>query len=1516
MAMTASSQLTVQWTENTAGCSFIFQNGPVSITPTITNVGTAYTAIFNGVPLQQKYSPFTITASCAGITSVASADVLDFRSFYPFNATLSAVCSQNGTTNLATATYTVNDPSVVFTVGGNIGNIKNPVTINYSGTGSFPAITTASAGYAGTYSVFWWGKYTGISNLIPSSFTQFVVPPTNVTTTASGTTLTVKWTDSTTANCTYTVSGSPGTFTSNVASGSGTTGVQFTGATIGSGYTFIVTASSSGNYTASRFYQPDGGSIVTTENTTISYVITSASVPSTSATPIAAPTGFTALATGTNIVVSWGSVTGATSYNVLNAGTSILTVNSPTLTSNYTGVVGRTDTITVQAVGANCSNTSTSIVSVIPVSAPTITSIIQTGTIITVNSTAPGGGITLSINKPTGLDTPTGSATFVFGGATGDSNYSFTVSANGTNSVASTISSITTFPAPTIGTTFATGTSTITTNWTYTGTATPSKYQVYANDAFVSNILHPTTTCIFNQTVGKSSYAVYVVANDATRTSVSSGISNVTDIATAPTITTVTANALSFTVGWSYTGNAISNFQVWNSAQTVSYGSPVAYVTSPTTYTAPVFNVASSGTYAFVVVAKDSAGNTLASSASTGVTTVAAPVITSILQNISTITVVATGTSVSIPTPPSGLSTVSTTSPFVFTGIAASTAYTFAVQANGTNASNSSNSTFTTLATPGVPTITASGTVITFIFSEYTPTTSAFEIWNDTLTVSYGTTAASDTSARITGVVGTSYSFKLTASSAGSMSIASVSSVPIIPVAAPIITSIVQTGANIMVSCTPVSISTTNTSTCNIVFSSVTVPGLYSYPLTDFIGPVSVSATIIGGGAGGAGSGVGFGGGGGGSGGVQTTTCGFVSGIISYTIGAPGAGGAAGASLTVGSSGTAGGNSSVTMNGVVTTAGGGVGGNGNTAGGAGGTGGFAGGVGWAVTSAGGGGGGGILGKGGAGTATTGGLGGAGGGGTGGNMYAAQQPGSSGTSAGGGGGGAGFSSGGYGKGGGGFPGSVILTLSGKQSGSPLSIPTPPTGLTLVSSTSASFTYTNYTPGSTYTFLVNETGVNASNVTSSNITTLYTPGTPTVTSAGTSVTATWSYAGTYTGVTFLVRDSGNVWTGSNVTGVLTTTFTGTIGTTYTIYVSASAAGNTTISSATTSILPVGNLAFSQNYELTTQTKIVGVASGTGTNTYSATGGSLSAPTTSGGTLTWTGATAGGLYTGITIQGTGTAGASVSLINQSIQAAMNPSDLGTGLQVWYDGKDPNGNGTVAGNTITTWTNKGAGGATYNAVLVSGATAANYSSATGILGFSKSVYSTGYQRPTQFSETLFIVFNIPNPSSTLNNYTVIGSDSANGARGITVGYASGYGVTPPSSTIVTGGNGSVGISKISQPTNAVASPVSSYISGSTGIVTSQVDSTGTGSTFISLNGGTVTTLASSANFGPGYTYIGQASSSATTYSGSVMEILIYSTVLSGAAQSKVQGYLAWKWGIQANLPSTHTYKSAPPHV
>jgi hypothetical protein len=83
--------------------------------------------------------------------------------------------------------------------------------------------------------------------------------------------------------------------------------------------------------------------------------------------------------------------------------------------------------------------------------------------------------------------------------------------------------------------------------------------------------------------------------------------------------------------------------------------------------------------------------------------------------------------------------------------------------------------------------------------------------------------------------------------------------------------------------------------------------------------------------------------------------------------------------------------------------------------------------------------------------------------------------------------------------------------------------------------------------------------------------------------------------------------------------------------------------------------------------------------------------------------------------------------------------------------------------------------------------------------------------------------------------------------------------------------------------------------------------------SSLLSLNGTAVTGDAGSAS-ASGLT-LGMYGTPGSNYlQGYLFEVLAYNTALSTANRQAIEGYLAWKWGLQGSLPANHPYKSAPP--
>jgi hypothetical protein len=102
----------------------------------------------------------------------------------------------------------------------------------------------------------------------------------------------------------------------------------------------------------------------------------------------------------------------------------------------------------------------------------------------------------------------------------------------------------------------------------------------------------------------------------------------------------------------------------------------------------------------------------------------------------------------------------------------------------------------------------------------------------------------------------------------------------------------------------------------------------------------------------------------------------------------------------------------------------------------------------------------------------------------------------------------------------------------------------------------------------------------------------------------------------------------------------------------------------------------------------------------------------------------------------------------------------------------------------------------------------------------------------------------------------------------------------------------------------------------GTTGTQTSRVDGgafgvSGTGgtSTATRSSSGTLMTIGNERMTGGGGSL-----NHCYAFDGYIGEVRTFNTYLGTDDLYKEEGYLAWKWGLQGNLPGTHPYKNAPP--
>ena len=252
--------------------------------------------------------------------------------------------------------------------------------------------------------------------------------------------------------------------------------------------------------------------------------------------------------------------------------------------------------------------------------------------------------------------------------------------------------------------------------------------------------------------------------------------------------------------------------------------------------------------------------------------------------------------------------------------------------------------------------------------------------------------------------------------------------------------------------------------------------------------------------------------------------------------------------------------------------------------------------------------------------------------------------------------------------------------------------------------------------------------------------------------------------------------------------------------------------------------------------------------------------------------------------------------ALVTNRMNASFVPTQI-SGCTLWLDATDPNANGVPPANgaTLSTWVDKS--GNARNATVAAGKIAGIYSTSNKAVNFaaSNTGYVTSYTAAPSL-ETMFVVFNNPSPSG--NNNMVIGGPQ--GARSLSGGYA----------------GGGAGVGAVSYLNNQItwtgmaSMPASTYTSGSTVIITGQVNGL---TTSISQNGGTIYSNTTASAFTAGTTtYLGtDYYSSNYYYIGYEMEVIFYNSLLSLSQRQQVEGYLAWKWGLVASLPIDHPYKN-----
>ena len=234
--------------------------------------------------------------------------------------------------------------------------------------------------------------------------------------------------------------------------------------------------------------------------------------------------------------------------------------------------------------------------------------------------------------------------------------------------------------------------------------------------------------------------------------------------------------------------------------------------------------------------------------------------------------------------------------------------------------------------------------------------------------------------------------------------------------------------------------------------------------------------------------------------------------------------------------------------------------------------------------------------------------------------------------------------------------------------------------------------------------------------------------------------------------------------------------------------------------------------------------------------------------------------------------------------------------GLRLWFDAQDPYGTGAQPGNgTLTTWNDKSsnannatasAGGVTYNTTNLGGYPA---------FIFTNSQYLLGTTSISGSNLAIFSVFSLANQttgaSGRIIGLAASGQNDYNNSAYMALARQSGLSFGPYRNGTYTGNT----LSGYDTPTIMEAWYDGTYQYSVTNGGLTPLSNAFTGNFSISAYALADNTNTGDVPNGPLY--------------GSIGEIIVYSTTPSLPQRQQLEGYLAWKWGRQTNLPPTHPY-------
>jgi hypothetical protein len=233
--------------------------------------------------------------------------------------------------------------------------------------------------------------------------------------------------------------------------------------------------------------------------------------------------------------------------------------------------------------------------------------------------------------------------------------------------------------------------------------------------------------------------------------------------------------------------------------------------------------------------------------------------------------------------------------------------------------------------------------------------------------------------------------------------------------------------------------------------------------------------------------------------------------------------------------------------------------------------------------------------------------------------------------------------------------------------------------------------------------------------------------------------------------------------------------------------------------------------------------------------------------------------------------------------------PSDLGSALALWLDAEDA-ASITLNGSTVSQWNDKSG-----NARNASQATAANQPTRTlnglngkPVLTFDGSDDFLSFQG---VHDAQWSIATVGRANGSIQGFVQFGNVNTLGSL-LT---ANAYYARPTSGT---GGSPSDATAPFTPGENVI-------LSATYGVSTTDIWKNGTIGTPASLGGVASNALSTIGNLQNSF-----------FLNGFISEMVVTNGVLSTADRQRLEGYLAWKWGLEVSLPAGHPFRNIPPTV